>query len=154
MSDNWIRIIPTDPAFVPTARAGTLGRELLDQLAPAGAGGAAAREIDFGAIVFVDAGSNFNSAACPWCGAVVDLDWWRERMDVAALAGFTDLLTRTRCCDVTTSLNDLRYDWPQGFARWILEVMNPNNHALSNAGLASIGNTIGIAVRAIYVRCR
>ena len=151
VSDNWIRVIPIDPTFVPTAQAASTGRDLLDRLAPASATGSPAREVDLGAIVFVDAGSNFDSVACPWCGAAIDLDWWRDRMDAAVLSGFTDLLTRTRCCDVTTSLNDLRYDWPQGFARWSLEVMNPINHSLSDAEVASIGDAVGIAVRAIYV---
>lgn len=104
-----------------------------------------------GRIVFIDAGSNFDSVRCPWCGAAIDLDWWHDRMTIAASEGFTNLQTRTRCCDVTTSLNDLGYDWPQGFARWWLEVMNPANSAISDEQVAAIGDALGHPVRAIYV---
>jgi hypothetical protein len=30
------------------------------------------------------------------------------------------------CCAATGSLPDLLYEWPQGFARFSIEAMNPN----------------------------
>lgn len=150
MSDNWIRIIPTDPAFVPTASGAIAGRDLLGGFLRSAGSGATVDIVDFGGVVLVDAGSNFESATCPWCATAIDLGWWQDQVDVAAASGFTNLLTRTRCCDVTTSLNDLRYVWPQGFARWCLEAMNPGVGVLSDRQLESIGAMVGHEVRAVY----
>jgi hypothetical protein len=44
-------------------------------------------------------------------------------MDAAERDHFTDLTIVTPCCGTHTTLNDLVYDWPQGFARWRVEVM-------------------------------
>ena len=150
MSDNWLRLIPADPTFVPAPPAAQRGRDLLAHFAPALETGEPAHEVDAGETVFIDAGANFESVTCPWCAAVIDLHWWQDRMDAAASTGFHDLHTRTQCCDVTTSLNELRYDWPQGFARWWLEVMNPTADALSDSQLEAIGDAVGHPVRAIY----
>jgi hypothetical protein len=151
LSDNWLRLIPTDPTFVPAAPVARRTRELLEQFAPANLTGYSAREVNAKAIVFIDAGTNFDSVTCPWCGAAMDIAWWQDSMSVAASSQFNDLLIRTRCCDVTTSLNDLRYEWPQGFARWWLEVMNPATPSLSGEHLDVLGHALGHTLRAIYV---
>jgi len=149
LSDNWLRVIPTDPTFVPTAQAARRGVDLLARLAPAAASGEAAHEVDFGKTVFVDAGTNFASVTCPWCGMAIDLELWQDWMGAAASTEFTQLNVRTRCCDVTTSLNELRYDWPQGFARWSLEVMNPTAQ-LSNTQVEAVAEAIGHPIRVIW----
>ena len=149
MSDNWLRVIPTDPTFVPGSQVVRRGVDLLARLAPASASGEAAREVDFGKTDFVDAGTNFQSVTCPWCDNAIDLDLWHDWMRTAAAKEFKQLHVRTRCCDVTTSLNELRYDWPQGFARWCLEVMNPTA-PLSDAQLEDVAEAVGHQIRAIY----
>lgn len=151
VSDRWIRVIPTDPAFAPDSAAGRRACDLLQGYAPAAPSGSPARQVDSDHIVFIDAGSNFESISCPWCSAAVDVEWWQLQMDHAASSEFRDLLTRTPCCDVTTSLNDLHYEWPQGFARWWLEVMNPRRSPLSHEQATSIGDAVGHPVRCIYV---
>jgi len=152
LSDDWLRVIPTDPTFVPQPVAAERARQLLTQLAPADPSGTPAIEVSVGEVAFIDAGENFDSLSCPWCGAVIDIDWWQGRMGAAASSGFADLLCRTPCCDVTTSLNDLLYDWPQGFARWWLEVMNPTVLALSSSELEAIADALGHPVRVVNVR--
>jgi hypothetical protein len=151
LSDNWLRLIPTDPTFVPGAADARRTLELLEQFAPAAVTGEAAGEVNAEAVVFIDAGTNFGSVTCPWCGAAIDIGWWQDCMGVAAESEFNDLLTRTRCCDVTTSLNDLNYEWSQGFARWWLEVMNPATPALSRQQLDALSDALGHLVRAVYV---
>ena len=151
VSDRWIRVIPTDPAFAPDSAAGRRACDLLQGYAPAAPSGSPARQVDSDHIVFIDAGSNFESISCPWCSAAVDVEWWQLQMDHAASSEFRDLLTRTPCCDVTTSLNDLHNEWPQGFARWWLEVMNPRRSPLSHEQATSIGDAVGHPVRCIYV---
>jgi hypothetical protein len=151
VSDSWIRIIPTDPCFVPISDAAKRGEALLARFAPASESGEPSHEVDAGKVVFIDCGANFSSITCPWCKALMDLEWWGERMTVASASSFSDLMTRTPCCDVTTSLNDLVYHWSQGFARWWLEVMNPSVGTLSATQLAEIGAAVGHEVRAVYV---
>lgn len=149
LSDNWLRVIPTDPTFVPSAQAAQRGVHLLARLAPAGASGEPAHEVHFGKTVFVDAGANFESVTCPWCGMAILLEQWQDWMGAAASTEFTQLNVRTRCCDVTTSLNELRYDWPQGFARWWLEVMNPTAQ-LSDTQIEVVAEAIGHPVRVVW----
>lgn len=72
--------------------------------------------------VFVDCGSNLEEIVCPVCGDEISFDWWGEAMDKASASGFTDLSIELPCCGKRSSLNDLRYDFPCGFARWILEI--------------------------------
>lgn len=46
-------------------------------------------------------------------------------MSRASVSGFANLMIVMPCCDGVTSLNSLRYEWPAGFARFILQAMNP-----------------------------
>lgn len=152
MSDNWLRVIPTSPIFVPTASGAQQARTLLDRFTSVDDGGLPATVLDKGKIVFIDAGSNVNQIQCPWCDGELELIWWQDRMAYASSTSFRDLLVRTPCCDVTTSLNDLRYDWPQGFARWWLELMNPSTESLSGDQLAMISEALGHPARVIRTR--
>lgn len=144
VADTWIRVIPIDPAFIPETDAAEQARSLLDSLALSNLGGQAARIIDAGKILFVDAGEYFQSVGCPWCGSLIEIDWWQERMSTAFNDGFMNLAIRTPCCDVTSSLNDLMYDWPQGFAQWRLEVMNPATADLSPADVLRLVKRSGL----------
>ncbi len=42
-------------------------------------------------------------------------------MDIACANDFRDLVVTIPCCGVPISLNDLNYDLPAGFARFILQ---------------------------------
>ena len=103
-----------------------------------------------GRVQFIDAGENLESLNCPWCGRSIDIEWWTICMEEAWSTGFEDLRFPTECCDAITSLNDLRYHFPQGFARWWVEVMNPTVATLSDDQLAAIAEAVGHPVRAIY----
>lgn len=35
----------------------------------------------------------------------------------------TDLMITTTCCNKITSLNDLNYQWPAGFAKFSIEIV-------------------------------
>lgn len=41
---------------------------------------------------------------------------------------FNDLSITTPCCHQTTSLNELEYIWPAGFAKYVIEIRNPNEN--------------------------
>ncbi len=54
------------------------------------------------------------------------------------------------CCQATCTLNELTYDWPQGFARFSLEVMNPNIGELPKSGIVSFADILGCPLKVIY----
>ena len=121
MSDNILSVIPTDPWFVPDAGAQMIGHGLFSSFI------VKADEINViisDEVRFVDPGDNFVSVVCPVCGTDLG-SWWQEAMDSAYENQFTDLNITTPCCNSVGSLNDLIYDWPAGFATFILEARNP-----------------------------
>src|SRR5688500_17318071 len=122
MSDVFLRIVPTDPTFVPSVEARASASARLRE---------ALTDVDVAAhvsdeVAFVEAGANFESVACPLCDAELDQDWWGEAVGLAAARGFEALMVKVPCCGAQTSLNELRYDMPQGFARCVIEATNPN----------------------------
>jgi len=101
--------------------------------------------------VFVDAGQNFDSVSCSACGAALELGWWTTRMDEAETRLFSELSIHTPCCQMPTSLNDLNYDMPQGFARFTLSVRNPAR-PLKPAELRELEALLGTPLRVVWTR--
>jgi len=101
-------------------------------------------------IEFVDAGSNFESITCPICGQVIDTAWWSDAMDAAFQSEFSDLGIVTPCCYRNTSLNDLVYDFPQGFARFRLQAVNPRIPGLEPNQLRTLEQALGCNLRVIW----
>ena len=119
MSDNWVILIPTDPEFVPDVLARRQACEELTRRLPA------AYRIDDDLtddVRFIHQGANFESVSCPSCGEELTLEWWQGAMNAAHAGHFRDLRATPPCCNVPTSLNDLRYDWPAGFARFEIDI--------------------------------
>lgn len=122
MSETYLKLIPEDPAWVPTdaSRRRALAwwtRRL------SGADEAVDRLSDD--IRFVDAGVNFESVSCPGCRESLSLKWWSTAMDQAFQSAFKDLIVTPPCCGRPSSLNDLLYGAPQGFSRYELTARNP-----------------------------
>jgi hypothetical protein len=82
--------------------------------------------------------------------APVDLDWVFEEIDRRrdALDRLEVLLP---CCGQTSSLNDLMYDWPMGFARFEITVLNGtwDRYELDQDELDRLGALLGHPVRQI-----
>src|SRR5687768_2518213 len=125
MGDFYIKLIPTDPNYVPGDSAQQAACKLLTSLA------LDADEVTstvYDGIQFIDAGENFESIKCSACGSEISLDWWSELMGHRWHdEGFQDLEATLPCCGITRSLNDLNYHFPQGFARFVLEAMNSDS---------------------------
>jgi hypothetical protein len=100
--------------------------------------------------VFWDAGGNFERVLCPSCGTEVATDWWQQRMFAAWDTGCRSLDVTTLCCGAPTTLNDLVYEWPQGFARWVLEIKNPRRQFLTDQELDALAGTVGHPLREIW----
>jgi len=123
MSDEILSVIPTDPWFVPDPMARTMGHALFSSFV------ISADEVNIiapGEVRFVDPGGNFVSVSCPVCGTDIS-EWWQQASGAAYENQFADLNIVTPCCNSAGSLNDLVYDWPAGFASFILEARNPAN---------------------------
>ncbi len=54
------------------------------------------------------------------------------------------------CCGHRCTLNDLRYDFDQGFSRWGVDVMNPNIETLDDATVARFESILGCKVKVVY----
>jgi hypothetical protein len=148
MSDDVLQIIPTAPRWVPTRANGAAAVAALREMTPL-AGEATARLSD--EVELVDAGANFESIRCPLCGDQIDIEWWQSTMsDAFEASRFDDLSITTPCCSSPSSLNDLVYDWPQGFSRWRAEVFNPDRGPLSEEERTRIGQLLGHDVREIW----
>ena len=147
MSDNWLQFVPSNPAFEPSADAANAARTLLMSFAPK------AEEVkaEFKpAVHFFHPGENWSGVKCPACGADAE-EWWNEAMSAASDNAFADLSVTMPCCEANTSLNDLNYVWPAGFARFVLEAMNPNIQDLTPVQERQLVERVGSGLRKIWV---
>lgn len=101
-------------------------------------------------IRFVDQGGNFERIQCPSCRSEIPSSQWRDWMDESHLTGFSSRSVVLVCCGSESDLNDLIYQGPAGFSRFVLEIMNPNPaHWLSREDEVRIGNALGCRIRQI-----
>ncbi|EKX63330.1 hypothetical protein Sipo8835_25475 [Streptomyces ipomoeae] len=54
-------------------------------------------------------------------------------------------------CGAETSLNELVYDWPMGFARFRIEVLYPNRGWLTDEELAAVADALGHPLRQVLI---
>jgi hypothetical protein len=146
VSDTILKLIPADPFFIPDENAQQAALDLLTAWLPSAdlVNGTASDEVNF-----VDPGMNLGQVICPACGAPLDMGDWQAFMDSAFAIQFTDLTVRMPCCGAVGSLNDLHYDWPAGFARYVLESLNPNAD-LDDAQLDELAQILGCPLRKIW----
>jgi hypothetical protein len=147
MSDTFLRLIPVLPDFVPSREAAEAAIGRLKGFAP----NASQIEAQWPTeIQFVDQGGNFERLLCPQCGTEVTnrfSDW----METAYQSRFEKRRVSLPCCGKDSDLNDLVWQWPAGFARFILEAMNPELPGwLPEANQKEIEMILACKVRQIY----
>ena len=148
MSDNYLRVLPKDPMFIPSVAQASAGLRTFTELAPQSAEIRIRYEEE---VTFVDAGANFSAVRCPTCAADLEIvPWWQSEMDHAYESRFKDLRVVPPCCAQPTTLNELIYDWPQGFARWWLEALNPHRGKLHPDELATVATSVGCSLREVW----
>jgi hypothetical protein len=140
---------PKDPSFVPSPEAIAKAEAFTAKIAPN------AEEISgeiSDAIRFRDCGESFMGIFCPLCNAKISTEWWQEAMgDEDHWDEDFDLKPLLLpCCLRAQTLNDLRYDWDQGFSRFILDTMNPNIGRLQPEQVADLESILGCPVKVIY----
>jgi hypothetical protein len=147
MSNNWIVFVPTDPHFVPKVTNQQRARIRFAEIAPE------ADEIEVKVsekVEFFDCGANFERIGCPSCGAEILVEWWQDRMDEDFGDGFKLEHYATPCCGNGATLNELVYEWPQGFGRFALRAMNPNFRKLADEHKREFEDILGTKLRIIY----
>jgi hypothetical protein len=146
MSDNFLLVIPTSPTMVPSASAQDRAATVLRSLLPGADRVDATVSLE---VRFVDQGATFEGVFCPQCQEDL-MESWQEWMEAKALGNFADLNITTPCCGADVSLNDLNYDWPAGFARFVLEAANPGITGwLSESDVAVVEEVLGCTIRQI-----
>ncbi|SRR5579885_402748 len=146
MPEHFLRLIPTDSFYVPPSGTQDQARSLFASLVQ----GEDIRASVTEDVAFVDPGSNLERILCPKCGNVLSEDWWGQAMDRAyAETQFQNLDVTVPCCERRCSLNDLCYDGPAGFARFLLEARSPANN-LTEEDLALLESVLGCRVRKIW----
>jgi hypothetical protein len=144
--DNILKLIPADPFFMPSENAQQAALDLLTAWLPTAdvVNGTASDEVNF-----VDPGINLTQIFCPACGSELDMNVWQGFTDAAYANQFADLSVTMPCCGAVGSLNDLQYDWPAGFARYVLESLNPNAD-LDDAQVNELAQILGCPLRKIW----
>ena len=71
-------------------------------------------------------------------------------MDEAYKSRFSDLSLIMPCCGKATDLNALRYEWPAGFARFVLRAQNADiGGFLPASDLSVLEDILGCKLRQI-----
>jgi len=143
-----LRLVPGDPDVLPSPDARREAQELFTSFVP---GADVARAIVTDDVQFIDCGSNLERVLCPNCYAdLLPEDQWGTLMDAAYQTHFTILCLPMPCCGAMLSLNELEYDWPAGFGRFVLKARNPGIAALDPAMLNRIESVLGCRLRTIW----
>lgn len=144
MSDYIVKIIPQDQGFRVPDSIANAEAEVLRDVVQAQRVTVESHKMPR----FIDCGSNLESVCCPVCGSPLEFDWWGERMESAARDDFASLEVQMPCCGKISSLNDLRYHFPCGFACTELALWNPAREP-STEDIAGIEERLGTPVRVI-----
>jgi hypothetical protein len=81
---------------------------------------------NFNKVQFIDCGEGLAHIFCPWCGSEIETDLWQGLMSkVYNVNSFECLGITTLCCKQSSSLDELIYVKPCGFATFVIEVHNP-----------------------------
>lgn len=158
MSDDYIRLIPAEPTYVPPSHLHQKALEHLERLLPKGED----FEVHtYDAVTFIDQGENLEAIVCPSCGTRMKLEhfveddptrvWWDELWDRLDEHPAESVSMVIPCCGATVKAMDLTFDWPAGFARFELSVLNPNiSENLSAAQLAGLESILGCQLRQVW----
>ncbi len=143
MSDHYLRFIPEDVDA-------ELNMKALQKICKHKMFKGKAQIFFTDKVLFADAGQNFEKVQCPFCGENIT-DWWSQSMGEAfsEKVGFGDLNATVPCCGRQTSLNDLKYSFPQGFYRYMIEIMD-GDHCSAQEIVLMLNKETSIKWRVIF----
>ena len=124
MSDNYVSLITTGPTWQPTQQAAAQAEAYIRSVFADPDGAQEVTVAFYDRITVVDAGENLERITCPRCADEISLAWYGDLIEQTE-GEFDDLTVTVPCCAATIGLETLRYDWPCGFARFEIAVLNP-----------------------------
>ncbi len=148
MSDEIIYIIPDDENYQPEMGVIELVNQVLNN-----------HKLMFSCelkssnvIRFYDCGENFEKVQCPCCKEVLSIEWWQDEMCRASESNFEDLDLILPCCNRNSSLNKLEYSFPQGFAKFSIEIINydKSEYSIENELIPELYDVTGVGWKAIF----
>ena len=157
MSDNYLRLIALDPAFVPERSAAIEAEAFIRQALPK----ADAIEAEYySKPIFIDQGSNLDAVICPRCGK--RLDFGIAPDGEALVEWFSDIVARfdetppenttvsMACCGAVVPFPELHFDWPAGWASFEISALNPGIVSVPEALVAQIEAILGCKVTCVW----
>ncbi|MEV6785756.1 hypothetical protein [Streptomyces sp. NPDC051098] len=151
MSDNYLTVIPTDPYWRPGRDPADRATAALSRMLPDDDARRGLEAKWHDSVEVVDCGANLERISCRHCGGEFASGWWGETVSKCYDEGFSTLVVTVPCCGVETSLNELVYDWPMGFAQFRIEVLYPNRAWLTDEELATLTDALGHPLRQILI---
>ena len=149
LSDSFVLFIPSDPPFVPSPSAQQAAVRFVRQRFPD------ADDVSVNIddeIVFRDAGANFDGVTCPSCGEDLMETWNNLMASDMSGDGFMLLRYPLPCCGAERTLNQLRYEGPQGFSRWEMSIRNPDAPDVDAGTVRDIEQLLGCPVTVVNRR--
>lgn len=119
MSTNYANIIPLNEKYVPGAKLIELITNIIEKR---NKGNLKVIIEKNNSVRFYDCGENFEYILCPFCKRELDIKWWQHEMDKAYELWFSKMNLITPCCNKNSSLNELDYSFPQGFAMFAIKI--------------------------------
>jgi hypothetical protein len=159
MSDLYIRVIPTDPEWQPTAEAAARAVEYVAGLfAGPGDHVEAVEPVFYERITLIDGGEYTQDVFCPRCDAAIGLDWFWNLLRVrngGRMVGeptIGDLGVIVPCCGTALTLPELHFEAPVGFARFEVSAMNWTRSVweLNDEELTTAGDILGHPVMQVH----
>jgi len=159
MSDNYLKLIPKDPNFIPDQSTHQDAINLLEELTPDG------EEVEaevYSQLTFIDQGQNLEEIVCPSCSKVLALDPCSEEdadgekiiEEIDRQSENNELesgLIKMPCCNNNVKTTDLEFEWPAGFAKFELSSLNPEiERPLSEVAIKSLANILGCELIEIW----
>ena len=145
MSSTYLKLISTDPGFVLDKLKQEKAQEFLNREFK----NSKIEIIKTDNIEFVDQGANFEGVSCNYCGRNINIEIWQNAMDKAYKTNFKDLSFVTPCCHKSTSLNDLKYNWPVGFAKFVISIADPPSDIKDDV-VKGLEKILGTRIRKIW----
>ncbi|GAA1403621.1 hypothetical protein ACFQZ4_04405 [Catellatospora coxensis] len=154
MSDDYIRLVPTDPDWQPRPAAAAAAVAYVAGLF-AGPGDTVeqVRQVFYDRVTLIDAGVHTERIACPRCAGDIGMDWLGDLVRENGMS-FDRLDVAVPCCGATVELNTLHYEDPIGFARFEVSAMNAvrAGYELDTTELARVAELLGHPVAQILAR--
>jgi len=157
MSDNYLRLIPTDPHYIPPQEAIQRACALVTDALP----NAHLVEVEsHSQPVFIDQGNNLEAVLCPRCrtrlalygaGAEATAEWWEAIADSLTRQNVASERVTMPCCGANIAFPELEFDWPAGVASFEISVRNPGiGNPLESDVIAHLERILRCHIRQVW----